>query len=116
MAVAVEVVVADGQFHQLRLMGWNSSRAMGFVFEVGNHGGELDVEPFVENVSVQIRPFAFVFAPVGQFSSKKCLQSVLRFRPILRRQFRTGERGRELASAWISSKRQAVKVIAGQGF
>jgi len=51
------------------------------VFEVSNHGGELDVEPFVENVGVQIRPFAFVFAPVGQFGSKNVFETRFDFIP-----------------------------------
>jgi hypothetical protein len=51
------------------------------VFEVGNHGGELDVEPFVENVSIQIRPFAFVFAPVSQFGSKNIFKTRFDFVP-----------------------------------
>ena len=74
---------------------------------------ELYVEPFVENIGVQIRPFAFIFAPIGKFGSENIFKPRFDFVPNFVGGFtRTDEVNWHRQNVF---KRQTVKMITGQG-
>ena len=84
------------------------------MLEVGDNGRKLDIEPFVENIRIQIRPFAFIFAPIGKFGSKNVFKPRFDFGPY----FVGGLTRTDEIRIGISLnifKRQTVKMIAGQG-
>ena len=115
MTVAVKMVIADAGYSSVQIEGLKASRAIGSSDSRSVMTVEkLDVEPFVENIRIQIRPFAFIFRTNRQVRQRKCLQTALRFHPKFISGFTWTDEVR-IGIGLNIFKRQTVKMIAGQG-
>lgn len=84
------------------------------MLEVGDGGGKLDIEPSVENTSVQVRPLAFVFASIDEFGGGNVFETGFDLAPdFVGGLARTHEVG--IGVDLDVFEDQTVEVVTGQG-